>query len=151
MANAALARQRLGWRLVPVSEHPRPRRASVSVMSQACTASLHGAFDNRMLLWIAVAGLVLAGFGCTPAGAQPVLAADQAASLFSAEEVRAIKAAAIALWRAGEDVTAIEAGRRQAEQPACGPTGACRIAPDTTLAHLLRHPDGMLMPEPAAA
>jgi hypothetical protein len=54
--------------------------------------------------------------------------------MFSAEEVRAIKASSISLWRAGEDVAAIEVGRRQAEQPACGPTNACRIAPDATLA-----------------
>ena len=103
-------------------------------MSQTCTALPRGAFDYRVLFWVAVASLVFAGFGCTPARAQPVPAAGQAASMFSAEEVRAIKAASIALWRAGEDVAAIEAGRRQAEQPACGRTGACRIAPDATLA-----------------
>jgi hypothetical protein len=103
-------------------------------MSQARTAALRGTFDYRVLFWIAVASLVFACFGYTPAVAQPVRGAGQAASLFATEEVRAIKAASIALWRAGEDVAAIEAGRRQAEQPACGPTGACRIAPDRALA-----------------
>ena len=99
------------------------------------TARPRGACDYRVLFRIAVVSVVLAGLGCTPAGAQPAPAAVQAASMFSAEWVRAIKAASIALWRAGEDVAAIEAGRRQAEQPACGPTGACRSAPDATLAH----------------
>jgi len=98
------------------------------------TAPPRSAFDYRVLFWIAIASLMLAGFGCTPAGAQPVQAAGQAASMFSAEEVRAIKQASIALWRASEDVVIIEAGRRQAEQSACGPTRACRIAPDVTLA-----------------
>lgn len=103
-------------------------------MSQTCTALPRGTFDYRVLFWIAVASLVLAGFGGPPAGAQPVPAAGQAASMFSAEEVRAIKVASIALWHASEDVAAIEASQRQAEQPACGPIGACRIAPDATLA-----------------
>jgi hypothetical protein len=113
---------------------PRLHRGCVSVMSQTCTAPPRGAFDYRVSFWIAVASLVFAGFGYTPPGAQPVPAAGQAASMFSAEEVCAIKAASIALWRAGEDVAAIKAGRRQAEQPACGPNGACRIAPDRALA-----------------
>jgi hypothetical protein len=104
-------------------------------MSQSCTAPPRGAFDYRVLFWIAIASLVLV---LASAAHQPehslVPAVGQAASMFSAEEVRAIKAASIALWRAGEDVAAIDAGRRQGEQPACGPTGACRIAPDVTLA-----------------
>jgi hypothetical protein len=102
------------------------------------TALRRGAFDYPVLFWIAVVPLVLAGLGCVPAGAQPAPATGKAASMFSAEAVRSIKAASIALWRAGEDVVAIEAGRRQAEQPACGPTGTCRIAPDATLAQWAR-------------
>ena len=103
------------------------------MQSTAGTARPCGAYDYRVLFWTAIASLVLAGFRCTPAGAQPAQTAGQAASMFSAEEVRAIKAASIALWRAGEDVAIIEAGQRQAEQPACGPTSVCRIAPDVTL------------------
>jgi hypothetical protein len=106
------------------------------------TALPRGAFDCRVLFWIAVVSFVLAGLGCTPAGAQPAPAAGQAASMFSAEEVRAIKAASIALWRAGEDVAAIEAGRRRAGQPACGPTGACQIARGARLAQWARSKGG---------
>jgi hypothetical protein len=106
-------------------------------MSQTCTAPPRGAFNCRRVVldrrrvsrarWLRLhTSRISAGSSRRPSG-HHVLRRGSA---------RHHKAASIALWRAGEDVAAIEAGRLQAEQPACGPTGACRTAPDATLAQL---------------